>query len=97
MRSQFSSRRGESQSTLSWVSNRVRKLKVIAESMSRNRPIAPGSTCCRWARSWLAIATLAATRSLRARTAIRSLIVAVESGVSGRSRARSVRTVSART
>jgi len=62
-RSHVSRRRGESQSTLSWVGNRVRNAKPIAESISENNPMAPGSTLARWARSWLAIATRATTRS----------------------------------
>jgi hypothetical protein len=62
-------------------------------SMSRNSPIAPGRVVCRWARSWLPSAIRVVTRSWRARTVIRSVTVAAESGVSGRSRARSVRTV----
>jgi hypothetical protein len=68
--------------------------------MSRNSPTAPGRVVCRCAGSWLAIATRAATRSLRSRTVIRSVTVAAdaaESTLSGRSRARSVRTVSAST
>jgi hypothetical protein len=82
---------------LAWVGKRVRNAKVIAESMSRNSPIAPGRAAARWARSWFAIDTRAATKSWRARTFIRSATVAALSGTSGLSRCRSVRTVSAST
>ncbi len=57
--------------------------------MSRNSPATLGKASCRWARSWLARLTRVATRSLRARTVIRSVTVAGLPGVSGRSRCRS--------
>jgi hypothetical protein len=52
---------------------------------------------CRWARSWLAVATRCSTRSLRARVAERSAVAAALSRTNGVSRRRSVRTVSAST
>jgi hypothetical protein len=60
----------------SWVVNRVRNCRLIAESMSRNRSTAAGSAVVRWARSWLAAATRWATRSLRARHSLRTAVVA---------------------
>ena len=74
---------GVSQSARSWVSKRVRNARLIGESMSANRPTAPGNTFCRWARSWLATATRWATRSLRARQVRRSAMVAGLSGDQG--------------
>src|SRR6266536_227667 len=58
---------------------------------------AAGKTLCRWALSWLPTATRCATRSRRARTLARSVVVAAESKTIGRSRRASVRTTSANT
>src|ERR1022692_1452332 len=88
---------GESQSARSWVANRSRKVRVIAESVSAKSVAAAGNTICRWARSWLATATRRVTRSLRARTVERSAVVWSLSLARGRSRRMSVRTTSART
>ena len=38
---------GESQPARSWVSKRARNLRLIGESISANRPIAPGKALCR--------------------------------------------------
>jgi hypothetical protein len=49
---------------------------LTGESRSANSPTAPGKTFARWARSWFATATRWLTRSLRARQARRSAMVA---------------------
>ena len=81
----------------SWLPNRARNARLIGLSRSWNSLSPAGNATARCARSWLPAATRCATRSRRARTAIRSEIVASASGISGRSRARSVRSVSAST
>ncbi len=43
----------DSQSAFSAVGKRVRKLRLIGESRSKNRPTAPGNTMRRCARCWL--------------------------------------------
>ncbi len=55
------------------------------------------NTVCKWASNWLPTAIRAATRSRRARTLARSVVVAEESNTIGRSRCASVRTTSAST
>ncbi|HEX7462763.1 MAG TPA: hypothetical protein VF317_11385, partial [Dermatophilaceae bacterium] len=45
--SQAASRLGESQSSLSWVSNRCRKRRLIGLSRSANSPTAAGKAVCR--------------------------------------------------
>jgi hypothetical protein len=93
--SQAANRRGESQSAASWLSKRVRKARLTGESMSVNIPIAAGKNPA--PRGWFAMATRWATRSFRVRQLLRRVRVAWLSGVSGRSRDRSVCSVSAST
>ena len=86
-----------SSAAASWLPKRARNARLIGLSRSWNSVIPAGNATARWARSWLQTATRCRTRSRRARTAIRSEMVAGVSGTSGRSRARSVRSVSAST
>ena len=76
----------ESQSALSWLGKRVRNRRLIAESMSRNSPTAPGKVICRWARSWLAIATRACDQVLAGPHRHPQRDGCLASRVSGRSR-----------
>jgi len=81
----------------SWLLNRARKARLIGLSRSWNNLVPARNATARWARNWLQAATRCRIRSRRARTAIRSEIVAGVSGSSGRSQARSVHSVSAST
>ncbi len=88
--------------SLSWPAascdpKRARNARLIWLSRRANSPAPAGNAAARWARSWLHAAMRCATRSRRARTAARKVMVAGMSGASGRSRARSVRSTSART
>ena len=88
---------GVSRSVSSWLVNRARNRRLVMLSSSANSLTGPGWKDSRCSRSWLASPTRWVSRSLRARTVERSCTVAGVSGISGRSRARSVRRVSART
>ena len=81
----------------SWLPERARNARLTGLSRSWNSLVPAGNATARWARSWLPAATRCATRSRRARTVIRSEMVAGVPGTSGRNRARSVRSVSAST
>ena len=95
--SHLPSRAGVSQSARSWVPKRVRNARLTGESISANRPTAPGKHVAQVRAQLVGGATRWATRSLRARQVRRSVTVWRAVRGQGRSRARSVRSVSART